>query len=259
MSGGGTKRKGGHRIRSRLPGSELPAQSPMRGLTSRTTRSWAEVRCLTDWATHAPLYGSIFERSIMFYIWLSISVPTLVWIKANCVCFFFSKFHYLIQQVTSHVHPNLLAIVRHVFFHMNFKIILSSSLLKLQWDSDPKYITFTYPFGMIGTFIINIQRHGVYLTSDLFLGILWFCSFGKWDAFCRVWISPAISHRTETFVFLYVEHIYSHLQSISSYHFNTSRIVCDMSHVSLCKNRTACKRKSFISFGNIYADFLFLF
>ena len=38
----------------------LSAQSPMRGLNSQTLRSWPElkprVRCLTDWATQAPLF-----------------------------------------------------------------------------------------------------------------------------------------------------------------------------------------------------------
>ena len=39
-----------------VPGSELSAQSLTRGLelTDYEIRAWAEVRCLTDWATQAP-------------------------------------------------------------------------------------------------------------------------------------------------------------------------------------------------------------
>ena len=37
------------------PGSELSAESPMWSLNSQTTRPWAKVRHLTDWATQVPL------------------------------------------------------------------------------------------------------------------------------------------------------------------------------------------------------------
>ena len=39
-------------------GSELSAQSLMLGLNSQNVRSWSEVRCLTDWATQGPPWGS---------------------------------------------------------------------------------------------------------------------------------------------------------------------------------------------------------
>ena len=56
------------------PGSELSAQSPMWGSNPPTVRSWpkpkSRVRCLTDWATQAPLQISLFFFFNVFYLFL---------------------------------------------------------------------------------------------------------------------------------------------------------------------------------------------
>ena len=53
---GGAERERETQDPKQAPGSELSAQTPMRGLNSQTheVMARAEVECLTDWATQAP-------------------------------------------------------------------------------------------------------------------------------------------------------------------------------------------------------------
>ena len=62
MSGGGAEREGDieHEAGSRLWAISTEPDAGLE-LTSREIMTWAEVGCLTNWATQVPLNGEIFK------------------------------------------------------------------------------------------------------------------------------------------------------------------------------------------------------
>ena len=90
---GGVEREGDTESEA-APGPELSAQSPTRGSNSRTViMTWAEVRCLTDWATQAPQTPYLMDKETegqkgslqVIPVQLRIHIPSLsAWLGILC-------------------------------------------------------------------------------------------------------------------------------------------------------------------------------